>query len=185
MLVADPVPKRLDEQRTEFDMSVSYLDTLAIIRDQEGLAYGKITKAMRVHVRSMVNDDLVRSFLEDGEQTTLDDPEGVIWFTTSGAEFVDLLTSSGLLAESAPAKPSPRKRSSRRRKTTKVTARRVVPTPSESVEPTNPLKPSNGVRRVPGNSVDEWQKAPVQESEADRIQALERKVSALMAALTA
>ena len=169
-------------------MTVSYLDTVAAIEAAEargGLTYGEITRAMRVHVRSLAAEGHVAAYLGDDEGTELNNPSGVIWFTETGGNYVSMLREAGVLGEPLPErKPRAKRTKTRRRKTTVTKKTTTVPTPAESVEPTNPLKPSNAVRRVAGNTVDQWQKTPVV-SEDDRFEALERKVSALMAALVA
>jgi len=132
-------------------MSVSYLDTIVAIRDGQGIAYSSLTKAMRVHVRSLRNDDVIASFVgDDGTVTSLDDPEGVVWFTASGEAYVEALEAGGLIGpvQEVPAAPKP-KRSRRKSKTVRKTTRKV-PSPSESVE--SPVLPKGTkARRLSGN----------------------------------
>ena len=93
-------------------MSVSYLDTIVAIRDGQGIAYSSLTKAMRVHVRSLRNDDVIASFVgDDGTVTSLDDPEGVVWFTASGEAYVEALEAGGLIGpvQEVPAAPKPKR----------------------------------------------------------------------------
>lgn len=128
-------------------MTVSYLDTIAAITEAEGLRYAEITKAMRVHVRSLVADGYVAAFAGD-DQTTLDDPEGIVWLTALGADYVDTLRSVGLIAEPREQEPTPAesakpkarrtRRSSRRRTTTTKpeASEATVPSPTESVKVT-------------------------------------------------
>jgi hypothetical protein len=177
-------------------MSMTYLDTLGVIvaAGTDGVAYATMTRAMKVHTRSLHTEGVVASYSGD-EAASLDTEGAVICLTESGYATVELYAEAGLLQpfevllEQGSAKPKPkpkpkRRTTARRRKTTRVTTRKTVPTPTESVEPepTNPIKPEGAIRRVPGGQIDHWQKAPVQD---DRLESLERKVSALMAALSA
>jgi len=172
-------------------MTMSYLDTFGAIvaAGTDGLAYGKMTRAMKVHTRSLHTEGVVAAYVGD-EAVSLDAEGAVICLTDSGYTTVLMYSEAGLLQpyetliEQGSAEPKSPARKTRRRKTTsRKSSSRTVPTPSESVEPTNPLKPSNAVRRVAGNTVDQWQKATPSQADAERIESLERKVSALMAVL--
>lgn len=169
-------------------MSMTYLDTFGVViaSGTDGVAYATLTRAMKVHVRSLHTEGVVAAFVGD-ETVGLDAPGAVICLTLQGQDYADLLAESGLmqpretLQEQGPSKPK-RRKSSRRRKTT--TTRRTVPTPSESVE--SPVLPKGATaRRVPGNQHgDQLKVDPVVDTAAE-IEDLKRKVSALMAALTA
>ena len=168
-------------------MTVSYLDTVAAIEAAEvrgGLTYGEITRAKRIHVRSLVAEGLVAAYTGDDGVTELYDPEGVIWFTESGGSYVAMLREAGVLGEPLPeSKPKAKRTKTRRRKTTKVKTTKTVPTPAESVE--SPVLPKGvTARRVPGNHIGD-QLLVTSVTEDDRVAALERKVSALMAVLSA
>ena len=176
-------------------MSVSYLDVVHSILATEGLTYGQLTKAMKVHVRSLLADGYVGNITADGDWVALDNPEGVVWFTKDGIGYADALIGSGLLVdprvtadepeapvESAPVQEAPKAPRKGRRRGGRVTVRQTVPTPAESVQ-TPVVAPEVTVeRRVPGNQHgDQLLLSTV--SEDDRVAALERKVSALMAVL--
>jgi hypothetical protein len=169
-------------------MSMSYLDTLNVVDStgEAGLAYAKITKAMRVHVRSLVNDGIVAVYAKGTEEsTTLDDPKALVYVTESGASYVDELRSAGLLSE-VPAKPVRAPRARRARRTTRqAKPRTVVPTALESVS--SPVLPEGTVAvRVQGNQHgDQLVVVPTPSSDSDRMDALERKMSALLAAMNA
>lgn len=168
-------------------MSMTYLDTFGVVigSGTDGVAYATLTRAMKVHVRSLHTEGVVAAFVGD-ETVGLDAPGAVICLTADGAAYADLLAEGGLLQpretlqEQGPSKPKRTK--TRRRKTT--TKRRTVPTPSESVE--SPVLPKGATaRRVPGNQHgDQLKVDPVVDTNAE-IEDLKRKVSALMAALTA
>ena len=166
-------------------MTVSYLDTVAAIEAAEargGLTYGEITRAMRVHVRSLAAEGHVAAYTGDDEGTELNNPEGVIWFTETGGNYVAMLREAGVLGEPLPErKPKAKRTKTRRRKTTKKT---TVPTPTESIE-TPVLPKGSKARRIPGNQHGDTLHTVTEVTDADRVEALERKVSALMAALTA
>jgi len=182
-------------------MTVSYFDTVAAVQEAEGLAWADMTRAMRVHVRSLQAEGLVASFAGE-DVTTINDPEGVVWFTEQGAAYVDMLTEAGLIAAPEGAESAaeaaeqeaeqeaaqvptekPRKRTKKSRKRGgKVTTRKgTVPSPEESLVESPVLPEGQKARRVPGNQHGD-QLIPV-DTEQDRVAALERKVSALMAAL--
>jgi len=169
-------------------MTVSYFDTVAAVQEAEGLAWSGMTRAMRVHVRSLQAEGLVASWAGD-DVTTINDPEGVVWFTEQGAAYVDMLTEAGILAapegaEEAPeeAVEAPAQEDPKPRKRTKKTTRKgTVPSPEESLVESPVLPEGQKARRVLGNQHGD-QLIPV-DTEQDRVAALERKVSALMAAL--
>lgn len=125
-------------------MTVSYLDTLQSVRiatnGGAGLGYAEITKAMRVHVRSLVAEGHVAAFAEsDVQSTTLDDPKGRLFLTVQGVDYVNLFVEAGLLSDMAEITQEPKARTSRkttarRRRTAKPKASQAtVPTPTESV----------------------------------------------------
>lgn len=129
-------------------MTVSYLTTVGTIAEAEGLRYAEITKAMRVHVRSLVAEGYVAAFAGDDSVTTLDDPEGVVWLTEPGMQYYVLLVEAGLINEASRAQvetaqepKATRSRKSRRRRSTQPKAAATVPTPEESVKVTE-LAPS-------------------------------------------
>lgn len=170
-------------------MTVSYLDTLGVIvaAGTEGVAYATLSRAMKVHTRSLHTEGVVAAYVGD-EASSLDGEGAVICLTDSGYTTVLMYSEAGLLQPYETlieqGSPKPRARKTRRKTTSRKSTSRKVPSPSESVEPTNPLKPENAIRRVAGNTVDQWQKATPSQSDAERIESLERKVSALVAALT-
>lgn len=166
-------------------MSMTYLDTLAVVvgSGEEGVSYAGLSRAMKVHVRSLHTEGVVAAFVGD-EVVSLDTAKAVICLTSNGASYADLLAESGLIQTRdelvAQGVAKPRKRTTRRRKTS--SRKHTVPTPSESVaSPVNP----EGRRMVPGNALgDQMAPVPVASSpEDDRIAALERKISALMAVI--
>ena len=164
-------------------MTVSYLDTLASVEaaSTDGLSYDSLTRAMKVHVRSLMTEGHVAAFIGD-DQVALSEPGAVICLTADGVAYTELLRSSGLLAEEIAESPKPKRRKTRRRKTT--TAKKTVPTPSESV--TSPVLPKGEkARRVPGNQHGDqlWIPTPKELDANKKIEDLERKVSALMAVL--
>ena len=142
-------------------MTVSYLDTVAAIEAAEargGLTYGEITRAMRVHVRSLAAEGHVAAYTGDDEGTELNNPEGVIWFTETGGNYVAMLREAGVLGEPLPErKPRAKRTKTRRRKTTKA---KTVPTPTESI--VTPVLPKGSkARRVPGNHLGDQLKVEV------------------------
>lgn len=165
-------------------MSMTYLETLAAVEaaGSAGLAYAKITRAMKVHVRSLVNDGVVGVYTKGTEEgCSLDDPQAVICTTESGSSYVSELVNAGLIAEAAlVAKPkTPRTRTTAPSKT-----EAVVPTALESV--VSPVIPDgSSAVRVQGNHLGDQLLVSTPSSEEDRIEALERKLSALMAAVLA
>lgn len=135
-------------------MSMTYLDTFGVVigSGTDGVAYATLTRAMKVHVRSLHTEGVVAAFVGD-EAVSLDESGAVICLTLQGEVYADLLASGGLLQpretlqEQGPSKPK-RRKPARRRKTTN--RRRTVPTPSESIE--SPVLPKGArARRVPGN----------------------------------
>lgn len=167
-------------------MSMSYLDTLNVVGStgEVGLAYAKITKAMRVHVRSLVNDGIVAVYKKGtDESTSLDDPLALVYVTETGGSYVQELRSAGLLSE-VPAKPVRAPRARRTRRTTRQASPRTVPTALQSVE--SPVIPEGSTAvRVPGNQHGDQLVVSTPSSHEDRMAVLERKVSALLAALSA
>lgn len=124
-------------------MSVSYLDTLALVvaSGTDGLSYSGITKAMRVHVRSMVSEGICAGFVGD-DVVTLDTDGAVVCLTTHGEAYASMFTEAGLIAPDQ-AKP-------KRKRQPKATSTRTVPSAIESV--TSPVLPKGTTaRRVPGN----------------------------------
>lgn len=165
-------------------MTVSYLETIALIGEQNGLAYSKVSRAMKTHLRSLLAEGLVCAVASDDVTVvTLDDPEAVVWFTDSGLAYSEMLMSAGVISQPVAETVTSKPKRSRKPRKPKAKSPALVPTPSESVEPTNPLKPEGATRRVAGNTVDQWQKETPTVNEAERIESLERKVSALMAVL--
>ena len=177
-------------------MTVSYLDTVAAIEaaSTQGLAYAKLTRAMKVHVRSLVTEGHAAAFIGD-EEVALNEPKAQVCITDQGVAYVELLQSSGLIV-SDPAPAPKRKRSTRKQpkaapaKTTRkpkrrnnpVTVSKRVPTPSESV--TSPVLPEGETaRRIPGNQHGDQLKVDRKVDQAAQIEDLERKVSALMAVI--
>ncbi len=177
-------------------MTVSYLDTVASLEaaSTQGLAYAKLTRAMKVHVRSLVTEGHAAAFIGD-EEVALNEPKAQVCITDQGVAYVELLQSSGLIVEEPPAPK--RKRSTRKQpkaapaKTTRKPKRRNnpvsvskrVPTPVESV--TSPVLPEGEkARRLPGNQHgDTLHTDQPKVDAAQQIEDLERKVSALMAVL--
>ena len=178
-------------------MTVSYLDTVASIEaaSTQGLAYAKLTRAMKVHVRSLVTEGHVAAFIKD-EEVSLNEPKAHVCITEKGVAYVELLQSSGLIVSEPTVAPQ-RKRSTRKQsktapaKTTRkpkrrnnpVTVSKRVPTPSESV--TSPVLPEGEkARRLPGNQFgDTLHTDQPKVDQSAQIEDLERKVSALMAVL--
>ena len=170
-------------------MSMTYLDTFAAVisSGEQGVAYATMTRAMKVHVRSLHTEGVVAAFVGD-ETVGLDGEGAVICLTADGQAYADCLAEGGLiqpretLQEQGPSKPK-RRKTTRRRKST-VSRRRTVPTPSESVE--SPVLPKGAsARRVPGNQHGDQLKVDQVVDQAAEIEDLKRKVSALMAVLTA
>ena len=176
-------------------MTVSYLDTVASVEaaSTQGLAYAKLTRAMKVHVRSLVTEGHAAAFIGD-EEVSLNQPKAVVCITDKGEAYVELLRSSGLLAEQVvSAKPKKRtksktstaKRSAKpKRRNNPVTVSKRRPSSPKTVE--SPVLPEGEkARRVPGNAFGDQLVIPTP-SEMDskrKIEDLERKVSALMAVL--
>jgi hypothetical protein len=176
-------------------MTVSYLDTVAAVEaaSTQGLAYAKLTRAMKVHVRSLVTEGHAAAFIGD-EEVALNEPKAHVCITDKGVAYVELLQSSGLIV-SDPAPAPKRKRSSRKqpkaapaktakpkRRNNPVTVSKRVPTPVESV--TSPVLPEGETaRRVPGNQHGDQLKVDQKVDQAAQIEDLERKVSALMAVI--
>ncbi len=176
-------------------MTVSYLDTVASLEaaSTQGLAYAKLTRAMKVHVRSLVTEGHAAAFIGD-EEVALNEPKAQVCITEKGVAYVELLQSSGLIVSG----PAPkRKRSARKqpkaapaktarkpkRRNNPVSVSKRVPTPVESV--TSPVLPEGEkARRLPGNQHgDTLHTDQPKVDTAQQIEDLERKVSALMAVL--
>ena len=177
-------------------MTVSYLDTVASLEaaSTQGLAYAKLTRAMKVHVRSLVTEGHAAAFIGD-EEVALNEPKAQVCITDKGVAYVELLQSSGLIVEEPVVAPK-RKRSTRKqpkaapaktarkpkRRNNPVSVSKRVPTPSESV--TSPVLPEGEkARRIPGNQHGDQLKVDQKVDQASQIEDLERKVSALMAVL--
>lgn len=161
-------------------MTVSYLDTLATVAaaNAEGVAYDSLTRAMRVHVRSLVAEGHVAGFVGD-EAVTLDTKGVVICLTEGGVAYVAMFTEAGLmqpreaLVEHAATKRKPK---AARRGKGKATAA-VVPSPTESV--VSPVLPKGTTaRRVPGGSQD--QLAIVKDEDMSEMDVLRAQVNMLM-----
>ena len=177
-------------------MTVSYLDTVAAVEaaSTQGLAYAKLTRAMKVHVRSLVTEGHVAAFIGD-EEVSLNEPKAHVCITDQGVAYVELLQSSGLIvADPAPApkrkrssrkqpKAAPAKTAKPKRRNNPVTVSKRVPTPVESV--TSPVLPEGETaRRLPGNQHgDTLHTDQPKVDQAQQIEDLERKVSALMAVI--
>lgn len=88
-------------------MSMSYLDTLVVVDEagSEGLVYGKISRAMKVHVRSLVAEEIAGSYSSTGDWVSLDTEGCVVCITVQGESYVDMLTKAGVLAPKAPKAP--------------------------------------------------------------------------------
>lgn len=148
-------------------MSMTYLDTFGVVigSGTDGVAYATLTRAMKVHVRSLHTEGVVAAFVGD-ETVSLDESGAVICLTLQGESYADLLAEAGviqpreaLLEQGA---PKPKRRKTRRRKTTTTSKRRTVPTPSESIE--SPVLPKGArARRVPGNQHGEQLQVVAQE----------------------
>ena len=112
-------------------MSVSYLDTLVVVdaAGSEGLVYGKISRAMKVHVRSLVAEGIAGSYSPAGEWVSLDTEGCVVCITVQGASYVDMLTEAGVLAAKVAKKAPVRKPKA---------PVQVVPEALESVAPVTP-----------------------------------------------
>lgn len=126
----------------------TYLDTVVDIHaaGADGLAYASLTRAQRVHVRSLKSDRYVAAFIGD-EEVTLDTEGAVVCITTDGSTYVETLAASGLvmLPEAAPepvAKPTKTvsKRKSSRRTTRKPKAV-TVPANPDTVTPVKTTSP--------------------------------------------
>jgi len=177
---------------------ITYLDTLSIISDagDAGADYVKFSRAMKAHSRSLIAEGIVASFgfSQEFEYTEIDeyidgwvliegsdfewrpcslDTKGaVLCVIETGANYVELLTKSGLL--SSPVK-------NKRKTPSKPKATQSVPTPEESVLPESvPAVAPEGkkVRRVAGGKQD--QAVIVKISSEDRMKALEAQLGALM-----
>lgn len=192
-------------------MSVSYLDVVHTIWSNEGITYGDVTKAMRVHIRSLVADGFLAAVLREDESvhTTLDDPEGVVWFTASGADYVEMLIGAGLVAAPVetvqeepeapvvsepsvvepPVQETVKRRSARKgRKAGKVSRSQGSPSAREHVE--SPVLPEGvTATRVPGNHHGDQllldSTVPTVEDLVESMAALQRTVSALTAVVLA
>ncbi len=188
-------------------MSVSYFDTLQGVRIATnaavGLGYAEITKAMRVHVRSLVAEGHVAAFADDDSTTTLDDPKGRVYLTVKGVDYVNLLVEVGLLAdmsetvEEPKAAPS-RKPTSRRRRSSKPKSQpkadAVVPTPEESVKVAPVIEPKYQrvapSKKGPQPTGKSFDPSPAKQSTVhteipvgERITALEGRLETVTAAL--
>lgn len=142
----------------------TYMDTLfdVVEAGAEGLAYAKLTRAQKVHVRSLVSDRYAAGFVGD-EAATLDTEGVVICLTTDGESYVAAFQAAGLLAmpaelveesqpkaESKPvSKPKPKRRTARKPKA----AQSVKPTETKPIPPAPAPKGLKNVF-VPGGSVD-------------------------------
>ena len=105
-------------------MTVSYLDTVASVEaaSTQGLAYAKLTRAMKVHVRSLVTEGHAAAFIGD-EEVSLNQPKAVVCITDQGVAYLELLRSSGLLAEQVDEPKAPKKRTKSKTSTVKRSAK--------------------------------------------------------------
>lgn len=137
-------------------MSETYLDTLADVVGAgiDGLPYGKLTRAQRVHVRSLKSDEILAAFVGD-DSVTLDTEGAVICLTVKGEAYVDALRVGGLLpeavvevAEEAPVSKPKRKRQ---------TARKPKAAPESVTKPRDVWVPggSQDTRKVKVSTIDE------------------------------
>ena len=174
-------------------MSTSYLDVLGNIAaaGETGLRYATLARAAKQHVRSLVADGVVASYLPSGEAVGLDNPEAVVCVTAEqGVAYVALLQEGGMLAADIYEQPVARMPKASRKRRGKVAAsvRKqravVVPTPVESLESPVTPKGKKLVRRVPGNQHGETM-LYADVTVEDRFEAMERKMSALLSAIEA
>ena len=154
-------------------MTVTYLETIQIVNSagMKGVEYSKMSRAMKVHTRSLLTEGVVACFIGD-EQVSLDTPKGVICLTNS--DYVQLLVDAGLVViEDEPKKPRKHK------STLWGPSTRTVPTPEESVTPIPTVAPEGSkVRFVPGGAVDH--PVVVKITQEDRMSALEAQMSKLI-----
>ena len=145
-------------------MSVSYFDTLVIVdaAGSEGLVYGKISRAMKVHVRSLVAEGIAGSYSPAGDWVSLDTEGCVVCITVEGSSYVDMLTEAGVLAAKVVKKAPVRKPKA---------PVQVVPEALESVAPK--------IKRV---HVKPVQAPVVVSSLSNRLADLERMIADLVSA---
>jgi hypothetical protein len=181
---SEPIRTRSDEPKG-ITMSMTYLDTFAAVigSGTDGVAYATMTRAMKVHVRSLHTEGHVAAFIED-DQVSLADDGAVICLTAEGQAYADLLAEGGLLQPREVLQEQPVSKPKRKKTVSKRKNTKRVPTPSESVE--SPVLPEGTTaRRVQGNQHgDQLIVDPVIDRDAE-IEDLKRKVSALMSVITA
>lgn len=185
-------------------MSVSYFRTVESLWAAQGLAYAKLTKAMKVHVRSLQADGYTVWVDGDDAPCAYDDPAAMAWFTPAGLDYVEMLAEAGLVdrpahAETvqepeadvpsepveveAPVQEVP-KRSRRGRKVS-----RRQGTPKARVQAESPVVPEGvTATRVPGNHLGDqllMESVPTHEDLVKQLESLQRTVSALKAVVLA
>lgn len=150
---------------------IGYFETLAIVEASgvEGLEYSKVSRGMKAHIRSLIAEGIVASYVGDGSGSL--DTEGAMVCTTQvGANYVEMLTDLGLLAVPVKAKA---------KTTRKPKAVQSVPTPVESVISLPAVAPEGKkIHRVAGNKAD--QAVVVSITQEDRMKVVEAQLSALM-----
>lgn len=154
----------------------TYLDTIFAVNAAsiEGLTYAGLTRAQKVHVRSLVSDRYVAAFVGD-DQVTLDTEGAVVCITEEGRGYVQVLEDAGLVAVPQAVKPVAKKPAAKPRKKASKPSVKTIP-PAEPQSPERTLW-------VAGGSQDTRTVKTMTSAElmAERLQALEQALAAVLA----
>lgn len=168
----------------------TYLDTIFAVNAAsiEGLTYAGLTRAQKVHVRSLVSDRYVAAFVGD-DQVTLDTEGAVVCITEEGRGYVQVLEDAGLVAEPQAVKPEVKPRKKVAKPSSKKTSAPKSPRPSlyskpstKTIPPAEPQSP-NRTLWVAGGSQDTRTVKTMTAAEllAERMEALEQALAAVLA----